>query len=787
MKIPIAHRDYPPPASLAESPILFDAKHGLHLKQAGIRKINYHLRMSPSDLWLQLGPTSDPYKKPVTTAEGLAMTGEWYKAQLLLYGLSSVKSPAAAKKALSKAVAAAGKEGLVATSAVVELERKLKEEWELADAQFEKKFKVDLELEKKARRKHEEEDAERVKAFYDELRKRAEELDEIEGRYSGSSQTELRSLLDEVAIMCRFDYNEVAGAWSTRTSANLTSMLSLNSANHSSYTLNTLNSDFDDDYKSTFSRAEAALETYAKKEGRGRSFWMLILAVMVTTFAGALDLCSIPTVLPTIAKDLNADTYIWVSNAFVDFNYMLTSVAFIPTFASVANTFGRRQAMLLALGFFAVGSTICGAAKTMNVLIIGRSIQGTGSGGLTAICQIVLVDLTSLADRLVGYIRFVGGERRGWLADERSRRCRGTFLGISGLVYSLAAVFGPLIGAGFAAAGQWRWLFYSQWVLSRVGFASLTCSVFEVNLPIVVISASLTAVYLNVKVPPLTLREKFSHIDKMNIAFIPASAAFVIGLSFGGVTYAWTSWRTLFPLIGGGFGMILWLYLETMSAYPTVPFEILRHRTSLAGYVQAFLQACIQLCLIFYLTTWFQSVKGSSSLRAAVQTFTLSFTVAPMAILNGIYVKKTGSFVNPCVSFARKTFSALFCRSYEKSNRIQIAAWCITIVGAGVLTLIKPTSGPAAWIGLPIIIGLGLGVLATAVNFGVMAPLPPKLQANAAGFFILVRTFGQLIGVTIGATIFQNELGKRVPVAFLATLPDPKEVAFSAIPGIKYV
>ncbi|KAM0753017.1 MFS general substrate transporter [Meredithblackwellia eburnea MCA 4105] len=436
----------------------------------------------------------------------------------------------------------------------------------------------------------------------------------------------------------------------------------------------------------------ADVEGPKKKDGR---FWLVITAVMFTTFI--------------VAEDLNADSYMWVANA-----YMLTSVAFIPTASSLASLFGRRRTMLGSLLFFAAGSAVCGAAKSMNILIIGRSIQGVGAGALLALAQIVLADLTSLADR-------------------------GTFLGLSGLVYSLAAVFGPLIGAGFAMSSKngWRWFFY-------------------MNIPICGIAAVLCTLFLNVKCPRLSLAQKLARMDWVNIIFIASSAAFTIGLSFGGVTYPWSSARTLVPLIFGVFGMGAWLYLETKLEYPTVPWEILRRRSTFAGYLQTLIQASSSSL------HWFQSVKGSSAMRAAVQTFTMSFTIAPMAIVNGVYVKKTQDFCNPI-----------------------LFAWALLAVGSGVVTVMHPESSAAEWAGLPIISGLALGILSTGCNFAIMAGLQPQVQPHAAGFFTLVRTIGQLLGVTIGATIFQNELNSKVPAAFMDSLSHPSEVAFSAIPLIK--
>jgi MFS family permease len=78
--------------------------------------------------------------------------------------------------------------------------------------------------------------------------------------------------------------------------------------------------------------------------------------------------------------------------------------------------FGRQPVMLTSLFIFAVGSAICGAAPSMNILILGRSmlyvyygselfiahysaIQGLGGGGLASISQIVMSDIVSLQER----------------------------------------------------------------------------------------------------------------------------------------------------------------------------------------------------------------------------------------------------------------------------------------------------------------------------------------------------------------------------------------------------
>jgi MFS family permease len=62
--------------------------------------------------------------------------------------------------------------------------------------------------------------------------------------------------------------------------------------------------------------------------------------------------------------------------------YALTSTAFIPWMGGLSYIFGRRPLVLASVGFFAIGSAICGAAPSMTVMLVGRSIQGVGGGGL---------------------------------------------------------------------------------------------------------------------------------------------------------------------------------------------------------------------------------------------------------------------------------------------------------------------------------------------------------------------------------------------------------------------
>lgn len=91
---------------------------------------------------------------------------------------------------------------------------------------------------------------------------------------------------------------------------------------------------------------------------------------------------------------------------------------------------------IASIVIFEVGSTVCGAAPTMNALIVGRVIAGIGGAGLYIG---ILQYLTTLTTH-----------------DER-----GGYMGGVGFVWGLGAVLGPVIGGSFSDSGAtWRWAFY---------------------------------------------------------------------------------------------------------------------------------------------------------------------------------------------------------------------------------------------------------------------------------------------------------------------------------------
>ncbi len=118
----------------------------------------------------------------------------------------------------------------------------------------------------------------------------------------------------------------------------------------------------------------------------------------------------ITTAVPTIAAHFNASQaeYTWIGSA-----YMLAAASSTPAWGKFSDIWGRKPILLLANLIFFVGSLIAAVSVSVNMLLIGRAIQGIGGGGLLILANICISDLFSMRwvsvfnstiDRLLGEV-----------------------------------------------------------------------------------------------------------------------------------------------------------------------------------------------------------------------------------------------------------------------------------------------------------------------------------------------------------------------------------------------
>ncbi|KAF8548720.1 MFS general substrate transporter [Imleria badia] len=451
----------------------------------------------------------------------------------------------------------------------------------------------------------------------------------------------------------------------------------------------------------------------ARPSKKGAKFWLVFASMCTCLSLSALELSSVSTALPTIANALHASQFTWVGSA-----YALASTAFLPMSGGLAQTFGRRPAILLTIGLFALGSGICGGANSMNMLIVGRAIQGLGGGGIQSLTAIILADIVTLQER-------------------------GIYAGLYGLTWCFAASIGPVVGGGLASRGQWRWLFY-------------------LNLPISLVACVSVVFLLDLPTPPGSYREKIMRMDWIgNFLVIASTAAYTIGLTWGGIAAPWGSATVLIPLVLGLVGLGAFIaYDATLAKHPLVPFSLMTNMTSISGYVQTFCSFVTIFAVVYYLPVYFQACKGASPVLSGVYSLAFSL-LGPAAIVTGITVKVTGRY------------------------RLQSwIGWTIIVIAVGLMSTILATDLLSKSVGYAALLGLGAGILTATPMYPIQAPLPVTHNAPALAFMWFLRSFASVWGITIGSTVLQNELAKKLPVSFIQSVPQGTAIVYALIPEL---
>ncbi|MDN5370766.1 MAG: hypothetical protein PWP74_2074 [Shewanella sp.] len=136
------------------------------------------------------------------------------------------------------------------------------------------------------------------------------------------------------------------------------------------------------------------------------------------------------TILPSVVQDIGGLAwYAWNMTLFV-----VCSILGAALSAHLMRKAGPRGSYLTATSIFMVGSALCAMAPTMQMLLLGRAIQGLGGGFLFALsyAMINLVFKESLCPRAMALISAMWG---------------------------IATLVGPAIGGIFAQLHAWRYAF----------------------------------------------------------------------------------------------------------------------------------------------------------------------------------------------------------------------------------------------------------------------------------------------------------------------------------------
>ncbi|MEY2524100.1 MAG: hypothetical protein QOJ66_2665 [Ilumatobacteraceae bacterium] len=153
----------------------------------------------------------------------------------------------------------------------------------------------------------------------------------------------------------------------------------------------------------------------------------LVLGVTMVAF----EITAVLTTLPTITDQLHGDSLYGVALAC----YTLANLVALVVTGELTDRYGPARPYLASLAVFAGGLIVAATATSMELVVVGRTLQGAGTGGLAPIAY-VLVKRAFPGDRQPSMYAYLSA---GWV---------------------LPSLIAPAIAGTITDGLGWRWVFW---------------------------------------------------------------------------------------------------------------------------------------------------------------------------------------------------------------------------------------------------------------------------------------------------------------------------------------
>ena len=446
--------------------------------------------------------------------------------------------------------------------------------------------------------------------------------------------------------------------------------------------------------------------------------WTL-LAVVLGSGIVFLDSTIVPVALPRIGRELPTlflDTL--EGQSYVYYGYLLSLSAFLILAGALNDYYGRRRLFAIGLAGFGATSALCGLAPNMELLVLGRVLQGL-AGAILVPGALSIITAT------------FDGEEQG--------RAFGIWAGAS----AATTILGPLIGGALVASVSWR-------------------AAFLINLPLVVWALWATLTHMR----ETRDEEASGGFDWLGAVLV---AVAVGGLTFGAIRGQAQEWRdpvAYVSLAAGLVAAVAFVPAMARTQHPLVPLELFRSRN--------FTVTNISTLLIYgaiYVSVQFSALFLIGVLRYNEVGFGLA--TIPSDIFLALFSARFGKLAD---RYGPRVFMALgpaimglgllwFTRIPADS-----APWRFELGGG----IVPPTDVWVDVVAAFTIFGLGLMIMVAPLTAALMRSVPVRHSGVASAFNNAISRVGpQLAGALLFIAIsstFYASLHTSLPGADPASL-----------------
>lgn len=282
---------------------------------------------------------------------------------------------------------------------------------------------------------------------------------------------------------------------------------------------------------------------------------LAILPLMFGVFVGMFSETSLNIALPQLMKALQVgqSSIQWLVTG-----YMLVIGIVLPLSSLLTKWFTTKKLVLFGIGAFIIGSLISGFGNNFSIVLVGRMIQGIGTGTILTL-MFTIAMLIFPPNKL------------------------GTVNGVLALVIMFAPAIGPTLTGLILAAGSWRDIFFT--------FALILVIAFVIGL------------FTLTNVSQITKPK----VDWLSIVLsIIAFSGLIAGASFAS-EMGWLSVPVLASLIVGISALVFYVRRQLKLNVPVLNMRVFRHRNFTLGAILVMIDFGIILSAMYLLPQYLQN------------------------------------------------------------------------------------------------------------------------------------------------------------------------------------
>jgi MFS family permease len=281
---------------------------------------------------------------------------------------------------------------------------------------------------------------------------------------------------------------------------------------------------------------------------------------------------------------------------------------------------------------------------------------------------------------------------------------RGRWQGLTGAVFGVGSVLGPLTGGWIADNADWRWVFF-------------------VSLPVGLVA--LAVVLATLKIPPHP--ERATRIDYLGAALLAAAVSCILLATVRAGEESTLGSGDVLGLLAAGLVLLAVLARhERRTEQPIVPLELLRLRVFGAASGASFTFGVAMFGAIMFVPLFVQGVLGGSATNAGLVLTPLMLSLVASSVLSGQLISRTGRY-----------------RWALVSGPVVMAA------GFAVLSSLDAGSSQGTATLAMVLLGLGLGFVMQNLLLVVQNEVPSRELGIATSGIQFFRTTGGTIGVSV--------------------------------------